>query len=135
LAITCEQKELYQYAGWCWLAAARCQGTVGNSIYEINLLTKAGRQFLIANKKNKDIGCLSISEEDLQAAINAFNHALARCENQDGFKVMSSSLSMELAMALGANSEGIQYLCNAIRAHPTVQAINMLVTYYIKEGN
>ncbi|XP_011504574.1 PREDICTED: factor VIII intron 22 protein-like [Ceratosolen solmsi marchali] len=135
LAINCEQKELHQYAGWCWLAAARCQESVGNCIYEINFLTKAGRQFLIANKNNKDIGCLSISDEDIQVAINAFNHALTRCENQDGFQMMSSSLAIELALALGSNSEGIKYLCSAIHTHPTVQAINLLVTYYIKQGN
>lgn len=116
------------------MAAARCQGTLGNSISEINLLVKAGQQFLIANKKSNDIGCLSISQEDLQAAINAFNHALARCDNQEGFAVMSAGLAMELAMALGASSEGIEYLCKAIHTHPTVHAINMLVTYYTKQG-
>ena len=135
MAINCEQKELHQYAGWCWLAAARCHGSVGNANSEINLLTKAGRQFLIANKKNHDIGCLSISQEDLQAAINAFNHALTRCDNQEGFGVMSAGLAIELATALGANSEGIEYLSKAIHTHPTVQAINMLVSYYIKQGN
>lgn len=134
LAINCEQKELHQYAGWCWLAAARCQGTVGNSICEINLLIKAGRQFLISNKKNNDIGCLSINQEDLQAAVNAFNHAITRCEAKEGFGVMSASLAMELALALGENSEGTEYLSRAIHTHPTVQAINILISYYIKQG-
>lgn len=134
LAINCEQKELHQYAGWCWLAAAGCQGTVGNSIFEINLLIKAGHQFLISNKKNNDIGCLSINQEDLQAAVNAFNHALARCETKEGFGIMSASLAMELAIALGSNSEGIEYLCKAIHIHPTIQAINLLISYYIKQG-
>ena len=101
---------------------------------EINLLTKAGRQFLIADKKNNDIGCLSLSQEDLQSAINAFNHALARLENQEGFGIMSAGLALELALALGANSEGVQYLTKAVHAHPTVYAINMLVSCYIKQG-
>ncbi|XP_014215303.1 factor VIII intron 22 protein [Copidosoma floridanum] len=135
LALNCEQKDLNQYAGWCWLSAARCQGTLGNSISEVNLLTKAGRQFLKANKKNDELGCLSINQEDLQAAINAFNHAITRCNNEDGYSIMSASLTMELAMALGASSEGVDYLCKAIYTHPTVQAINLLVTYYIKQGD
>lgn len=134
LAVSCEQKELNQYAGWCWLAAARCQATLGSTISEINLLTKAGCQFIIANKKNKDIGCLSINKEDLEAAINAFNHALTRCSNQQGFEVMSAGLAMKLAMNLGTNSEGIEYICKAAHTYPTVQAINMLVSCHIKQG-
>lgn len=51
LAIECEQKELWQYAGLCYLAAARCHGTLKNTSSEINLLIKAGRQFLTAEKK------------------------------------------------------------------------------------
>lgn len=66
LATECEQKELWQYTGLCWLAAARCQGTLENVSSEINLLIKAGRQFLIAEKKNDDIGCPSIGYENIQ---------------------------------------------------------------------
>ncbi|XP_001598992.1 40-kDa huntingtin-associated protein [Nasonia vitripennis] len=135
LAVSFEQKELDQYAGWCWLAAARCQATLENQISEINLLARAGCQFIIANKKNKDIGCLSINKEDLQAAINALNHALTRCNNQQGFEVLSSGLAMKLSMNLGANSEGIEYIRKAAHSNPSVQAINILVSYYIKQGD
>ena len=62
----CEQKELWQYAGLCWLSAARCQDTLGNVLTEINFLTKAGRQFIIAEKKNDQIGCSSLGQENLQ---------------------------------------------------------------------
>jgi len=48
------------------LAAARCQGTLENSTSEINLLVKAGRQFLIAEKKDNIIGCPSIGQENIQ---------------------------------------------------------------------
>ncbi|KAL7301682.1 hypothetical protein TKK_0005683 [Trichogramma kaykai] len=135
LAISCEQKDLHHYAGCCWLAAARCQGTIGNSITEINLLIRAGRQFLLSNKKSNDIGCLSISQEDHQAAINTFNHTLTRCETKEHFGVMAAGLAIELATALGANTEGIEYLYKSVHAHSTVKAINMLVSYYIKQGN
>lgn len=69
LATECEQKELWQYAGLCWLAAARCQGTLENASSEINLLIKAGRQFLIADKKDNDIGCPSIGHENIQVFV------------------------------------------------------------------
>lgn len=68
LATECEQKELWQYAGLCWLAAARCQGTLENTSSEINLLVKAGRQFLTAEKKDNDIGCPSIGQENIQVS-------------------------------------------------------------------
>jgi len=50
------------------LAAARCQGTLENTSSEINLLVKAGRQFLTAEKKDNDIGCSSIGQENIQVS-------------------------------------------------------------------
>lgn len=66
LAIECEQKELWQYAGLCLLDAARCQETLENIFSELNYLIKAGREFLVADKKDKDIGCPSIGQENTQ---------------------------------------------------------------------
>lgn len=66
LAVECEQKELWQYAGLCWLAAARCQGTLGNVLTEINFLTKAGRSFIVAKNKNNHSGCSYSGQENLQ---------------------------------------------------------------------
>lgn len=51
------------------MAAARCQGTLENASSEINLLVKAGRQFLTAEKKDNDIGCPSIGQEDIQVSL------------------------------------------------------------------
>ncbi|XP_051155962.1 40-kDa huntingtin-associated protein [Leptopilina boulardi] len=133
LAIECDQKELCQYAGLCWLAAARCQGTLGNVLAEINFLTKAGRSFIIAKNKNNQIGCSYSGEENLQAAINCFGHALTRCQSQEGFSMMSASLAMELASALDIN--GISNLRKSVEIHPTLRAINTLSSYYIKQDD
>ncbi|XP_003707016.2 40-kDa huntingtin-associated protein [Megachile rotundata] len=135
LAIECEQKELWQYAGLCSLTAARCQGTLENVSSELNFLIKAGREFLVADKKDKDIGCPSIGQENTQAAISCFGHALARCYNQPGFNTMSAGLALELALALGPTSAGIQQLRKAIDIFPTSKAINTLVSYHIKQGD
>ncbi|XP_076753294.1 40-kDa huntingtin-associated protein [Xylocopa sonorina] len=135
LANECEQKELWQYAGLCSLAAARCQGTLENIFSELNFLVKAGREFLVADKKDKDIGCPSIGQENIQAAISCFGHALARCHNQSGFNTMSAGLALELALALGPTPAGTQQLCKAIDIFPTTKAINTLVSYHIKQGD
>lgn len=66
MAIECEQKELWQYAGLCLLAAARCQETLENTFSQLNFLIKAGREFLMADKKDKNIGCSSIGQENIQ---------------------------------------------------------------------
>lgn len=79
LANECEQRELWQYAGLCYLAAARCQGILENSSSEINLLVKAGRQFLTAEKKNNDIGCPSIGQENIQVFIHDLQYKYMYC--------------------------------------------------------
>ncbi|XP_017767313.1 PREDICTED: factor VIII intron 22 protein-like [Eufriesea mexicana] len=135
LAIECEQKELWQYAGLCLLAAARCQGTLENIFSELNLLIRAGREFLVADKKVKDIGCPPIGQENTQAAISCFGHALTRCHNQSGFGTMSAGLALELALALGPTPAGTQQLRKAIDIFPTTKAINTLVSYHIMQGD
>ncbi|XP_015592487.1 factor VIII intron 22 protein [Cephus cinctus] len=134
LGTQCEQKELWPYAGFCWLAAARCQATLGNNIAETNFLTKAGRQFLIAEKKDEDIGCSSIGRENFQAAVSCFGHSAAR-NSQLGFGIMSVSLAMELAAASGPSTAGVQHLKKAISMHPFPKVIDTLVSYFIKQDD
>lgn len=47
---------------------------------------------------------------------------------------MSAGLALELALALGATSAGIQQLRKAIDIFSTSKAINTLVSYHIKQG-
>lgn len=135
LATECEQKELWQYAGLCSLAAARCQGTLKNSSSELNFLIRAGREFLTADKKDKDTGCPSIGQENSQAAVSCFGHSLAHCNSQPGFGIIYAGLALELALALGSCPAGIQQLKKAIEICPTSTAINTLVSYQIKQGD
>lgn len=135
LAIECEQKELWQYAGLCSLAAARCQGTLDNASAELNFLIKAGREFLTADKKTMDIGCPSIGHENSQAAVSCFGHSLVRCTGQPGFSTMSAGLALELALALGPSPAGIHQLRKAIEIFPTPKTITTLVSYHIKQGD
>ncbi|XP_066586026.1 40-kDa huntingtin-associated protein [Prorops nasuta] len=133
LATECEQQELWQYAGLCWLAAARCQGTLKNVVLEMNLLLSAGRTFLKADKKQNDIGCPSLGQENLQEAISCFNESLALCSELPGFTTFSAGLALELAAALGTN--GVNYLRKAIEIYPTPNAISCLASCYIRQGD
>ncbi|OAD60500.1 Factor VIII intron 22 protein [Eufriesea mexicana] len=134
LAIECEQKELWQYAGLCLLAAARCQGTLENIFSELNLLIRAGREFLVADKKVKDIGCPPIGQENTQAAISCFGHALTRCHNQSGFGTMSAGLALELALALGPTPAGTQQLRDYVSALQILNDFVEFVESYINAG-
>ncbi|XP_046425842.1 40-kDa huntingtin-associated protein-like [Neodiprion fabricii] len=135
LATQCEQKELWQYAGLCWLAAARCQGTLGNASTEASLLARAGRQFLTAEKKNVMIGCPAPGQENVQAAVSCFGHSLARTQNQPGSSMAAAGLALELATALGSSPAGSQQLRRAISIHATPQSLGMLASTHIKQGD
>ncbi|XP_020706162.1 40-kDa huntingtin-associated protein-like isoform X2 [Athalia rosae] len=135
LATQCEQKELWQYAGLCWLAAARCQGTLGNATAEASLLARAGRQFLTAEKKNCVIGCPSPGQENIQAAVSCFGHSLARTQNQPESSVGAAGLALELANALGSSPAGSQQLRRALSIHTTPESLGMLASSYVKQGD
>ncbi|KAJ4442952.1 40-kDa huntingtin-associated protein [Periplaneta americana] len=107
LAIQCEREELPQYAGLCWVAAARCESSLGNASGEAWNLVRAGRQFLTAEITSKDLGCPSPGGEHVQAAVSSFSHAASRWQhqhNQDqplGNHQSQSPLAAGLALELG----------------------------------
>lgn len=57
------------YAGLCWIAAARCEGSLGNIPGESNCLIRSARQFLNAELKDARLGCTSPSSENLQVLL------------------------------------------------------------------
>lgn len=64
----CEDVEMPVYAGLCWIAAARCEGSLGNLPGESNCLIRSARQFLTAELKDHQLGCISPSNENLQVS-------------------------------------------------------------------
>lgn len=70
------------YAGLCWIAAARCEGSLKNSPGETSCLIRSARQFLSAEEKNSNLGCISPSGENLQVSkwcdIQIFNKTMFR---------------------------------------------------------
>lgn len=69
LGLQCEMSELLSYAGLCWIAAARCEGSLGNAPSEVNCLLRAARQFVKAEYRDKTLGCPSPANEHLQVNI------------------------------------------------------------------
>lgn len=66
LAKHCESLELPAYAGLCWIAAARCEGSLLNSTEETACLLNSSRQFMKAEVNDFNLGCHSVSGEYLQ---------------------------------------------------------------------
>ncbi|KAJ8965131.1 hypothetical protein NQ314_004356 [Rhamnusium bicolor] len=66
LAKQCETFELPAYAGLCWIAAARCEGSLSNNTGETSCLIQSARQFLKAEEYDFNLGCNSVSGENLQ---------------------------------------------------------------------
>lgn len=66
LAKHCESLELPAYAGLCWIAAARCEGSLLNSTEETACLLNSSRQFMRAELNDFNLGCQSVSGEYLQ---------------------------------------------------------------------
>jgi tetratricopeptide (TPR) repeat protein len=110
LAKQLRSQDCPHYAGFCHLAQARCEHTLGNSVAEANSLTEAGRCFLQAEDTSKQLNVLSL-EEHLNAAINCYSHAI-RVHLENRHCDLAAGLSIELAHALksvGRPAEAIQH--------------------------
>lgn len=66
LAIQCDMNELYPYSGMCWIAAARCESSLGNTPSETNCLMKAARQFIKTEVKDSSLGYPNSANANLQ---------------------------------------------------------------------
>ncbi|CAH1999319.1 unnamed protein product [Acanthoscelides obtectus] len=78
LAKQCESLELPAYAGLCWIAAARCEGSLLNNTGETSSLVQSARQFFKAEENDFNLGCSSVSGEYLQAGLSCYAHAATR---------------------------------------------------------
>ncbi|XP_063240267.1 40-kDa huntingtin-associated protein-like [Bacillus rossius redtenbacheri] len=106
LAARCEREDLPQYAGLCWIAAARCEGSLGNAPGEAWDLLRAGRKFLEAEAGGEALGCPRPGGEHLQAAVSCYAHAAGRwqahhaAEGAQASSPLAAGLALELGQAL-----------------------------------
>ncbi|CAG0889696.1 unnamed protein product [Darwinula stevensoni] len=115
LARQLEQQEQHSHAAVCHLAAARCEGTLGNPFGEAESLIKGARAFLAAEQENRKLS-LPAQEEHLMAAMSVFNHAIKVYLEQKQ-KLLASRFCLELANALkefGKLREALAYYQKSI---------------------
>lgn len=93
----CENAEMPSYAGLCWIAAARCEGSLGNIPGETCCLLRSARQFLSAEVNDNRLGSPSPFQENLQAALNCYSYASSRLP---GNSPLAIGLNLEVAGAL-----------------------------------
>lgn len=118
LAKNLENQECPHYAAFCCLAVARCEHSVGNTIFESQHLVHAARLFLETEQQSHTLLCPSYSEY-LQAAISAYGEAIKVYLDSQQFS-LASSLYLELAQALknlGRINEAIPYFYKAAELH------------------
>ncbi|XP_022916708.1 40-kDa huntingtin-associated protein [Onthophagus taurus] len=110
----CQNEELPSYAGLSYIAAARCEGSLGNISGETWSLMKAGRQFLSAELNNKKLECPSICNENLQAAISCFTHASSRNSEKSPLNICVDFEIIESLNRLDLDGVKEMYLKDAI---------------------
>lgn len=98
LAKELKRQDCPHYAGFCSLAKARCENTLGNATGEVEALTEAARLFLQAEKSCVELRCPSF-EEHLTEAIHLFNQAI-KTHCAQGNSALGACLCLEIGDAL-----------------------------------
>ncbi|XP_018568149.1 factor VIII intron 22 protein-like [Anoplophora glabripennis] len=140
LAKQCETLELPAYAGLCWIAAARCEGSLSNNTGETSCLVQSGRQFLKAEENDFNLGCSSVSGENLQAGLSCYTHASSRFPDNCSIPI---GLNLELTEFLKKidRTEYIQsYLENAIelsegRSDTNIYCLELMASHFVDRGD
>ncbi|PVD39529.1 hypothetical protein C0Q70_02163 [Pomacea canaliculata] len=98
LAKTLKVQECPQYAGFCYLAQARCEHTLSNAAGEAQALTEAARSFLAAERADVDLRCPTF-QEHLTASINCYSHAI-RVHIENKQTALAAALCLEVGNVL-----------------------------------
>ncbi|KAK7501479.1 hypothetical protein BaRGS_00007283 [Batillaria attramentaria] len=98
LAKTLKIQECPQYAGFCYLAQARCEHTLSNPAGEAQALMDAARSFLGAEQTDTELRCPSF-QEHLTASINCYSHAI-RVHIENKQTALAAALCLELGNVL-----------------------------------
>jgi len=88
LASTLKNQECPQYAGFCCIAKARCENTVGNSVAEGESLCQAARLFFDAEKKNIELRCPALEEHVIES-IHLYNQSVKLYQKEGNFGLAS----------------------------------------------
>lgn len=120
-----KQQECPQYAGFCCLAKARCENTVGNTIAEAQSLSEAARLFFETEKVNVDVKCAAL-EEHITEAIHCYNQAV-KAHQKEGNTALAALVSLELArnlLDIGKIEGAHQYFFRAAEIQKTYSVVD-----------
>ncbi|KAJ8975038.1 hypothetical protein NQ317_008978 [Molorchus minor] len=140
LAKQCEINELPAYAGLCWIAAARCEGSLSNNTRRDYLLNTLCEQFLKAEETDYQLGCSGVSGENLQAGLSCYSHAASRFPENSTIPI---GLNLEIVEFLKKiyRSEYIQnYLESSIklsegRSDTNIYCLKLLAAHFVDIGD
>jgi hypothetical protein len=117
------ENALPEYAGNCYLGAAKCEKLIGNDT-EIDLLLKGGRMFVKANDKRiAGLGCVNSNHEHLDGARRCYNQALASLP--EGAAIMKTAIIRELKKIDPNTEQTSSFSSNAHRIFDLEAAANI----------
>lgn len=139
LAQQCESLELPVYAGLCWIAAARCEGSLTNLTGETSCLVKSARQFLKAEENDFCLGCHSPSTENLQAGLNCYTHATSRYGEHSPIPIGLNLEIVDFLKRIGREEYIENYLNSAVemsknRPDTKAHCLELLAKSFIDNG-
>ena len=68
--------DMSEYAGLCWMAAAKCEQDLENPVTAVDFLIKAGNAFVQADQRAEELFPGSNTREHLTSAVRCYNDAL-----------------------------------------------------------
>lgn len=118
-----------QYAGFCCLAKARCENTLGNGVAESEALLEAARLFFQAEKESIDMKCVAL-EEHLTEAIHCYNQAV-KGYMKEGNIGLASMVALEIAnnlLSIGRLDEAHNHFVRASEIQRQISILDCFCT-------
>lgn len=136
----CESQDLPEYAAINWIAAARCEGTLGNTIGETSYLLRAARQFLKAEKQDVDIGGIRVPTDNLQASLACYSHASSRYAEDSSIPLGLELEIIDFLQLIDRKECTQMYLNNAIelskhKRDSHVHCLDLLASHFVSIGD
>ncbi|XP_023022583.2 huntingtin-associated protein 40 kDa [Leptinotarsa decemlineata] len=140
LAKKCETLELPAYSSLCYIAAARCEGSLLNNTGETSCLVQSARVLFEAEKSDRDLGCKNLSGEYLQAGLSCYAHAESRYSESCSIPISLNLEIVEFLKRIGKNEYTHLYIENSVelskaRCNTIIHCLQLLASHFINCGD
>ncbi|CAG9817589.1 unnamed protein product [Phaedon cochleariae] len=140
LAKQCETQELPQYAGLCWIAAARCEGSLLNNTGETSCLVQSARQLFKAEERDISMGCKNVPGEYFQAGLSCYAHAASRYPENCSMPISLDLEIVDFLKRIGRPQYIQDYLDDSIklsrdRVGTKIHCLELLASHFINSGD